>query len=51
MNRKKELTAENFDAVTPLPQANTPPETPQGPLEDVMVKLEVVPERVMVARV
>jgi len=36
---------------TPLPQANDPPLTPQFPLDEVMVKLEVVPESVNVARV
>jgi len=38
-------------SVTPLPQANVPALTPQLPLDEVMVKLEVVPESVNVARV
>ena len=36
---------------TPLPQENDPPLTPQLPPDEVMVKLEVVPESVNVARV
>ena len=38
-----EETAENLDALTPLPQESLPLETPQSPLEEVMVKLLVVP--------
>jgi hypothetical protein len=37
--------------VTPLPHEKVVPLTPQLPLEEVMVKLEVVPERVYVASV
>jgi len=44
------LTAENVDE-TPLPQLNAPPLTPQLPLEEVIVKLEAVPEIVKVASV
>jgi len=44
-------TAEKPVRETPLPHANDPPLTPQLPLDEVMVKLEVVPESVNVARV
>lgn len=44
------LTAEKVDE-TPLPQLNAPPLTPQLPLEEVIVKLEAVPEIVNVASV
>lgn len=37
-------TAEKDAAVTPLPHEKVVPLTPQLPLEDVMVKLDVVPE-------
>lgn len=37
-------TAEKDVAVTPLPHEKVVPLTPQLPLEDVMVKLDVVPE-------
>jgi len=47
----KSLTAENVVEETPLPHVKTPPLTPQLPLEDDIVKLEVVPDRVMVASV
>lgn len=46
-----DTTAENEVNPIPLPQAKTPLETPQFPFEDVMVKLELVPEIVYVARV
>lgn len=46
-----EETAENVLAVTPLPQVNDPPLTPQLPLEDVILKLELVPVIVYVANV
>jgi len=46
-----EATAENDVSDTPLPHANVPPLTPQLPLDEVMVKLDVVPESVYVARV
>jgi hypothetical protein len=45
------LTAEKAVWETPLPQEKVPPETPQLPLDDVRVKLELVPVRVYVARV
>lgn len=45
------LTAVKEVAETPLPQVNFPPLTPQLPLDEVMVKLEVDPARVMVAKV
>jgi len=45
-----EDTTENVDE-TPLPQLNAPPLTPQLPLEEVIVKLEAVPEIVNVASV
>lgn len=35
---------------TPLPHENDPRLTPQLPLDEVMVKLSVVPESVTVAR-
>ena len=40
------VTAENVDELTPLPQLSFPLDTPQLPLEDVMVKLLAVPEKV-----
>jgi len=46
-----QLTAEKLVRETPLPQENDPPLTPQLPLDEVKVKLEVVPESVNVARV
>jgi len=46
-----DATAEKLVSETPLPHANVPPLTPQLPFEEVMVKLEVDPERVYVARV
>lgn len=46
-----DVTAVKVVAVTPLPQASVPPETPQLPLEDAMVKPEEVPDKVIVARV
>lgn len=39
-------TAENEDAVTPLPHENVPLEIPQLPFDVVKVKLELVPDRV-----
>lgn len=44
-------TAEKLVRETPLPHANDPPLTPQLPLDEVMVKLLVVPESENVARV
>lgn len=44
-------TAENVVEETPLPHANSPPETPQSPFDDVMVKLSTEPESVYVASV
>lgn len=44
-------TAENVVADTPLPHVSVPPETPQLPLEVVIVKLLVVPEKWYVASV
>lgn len=38
------MVAEKLEAATPLPQENTPLETPQFPLDEVMVKLDVVPD-------
>lgn len=49
MNRV--LTAVKVVDATPLPHANVPPLTPQLPFEEVMVKPEVDPLKVMVARV
>lgn len=46
-----DVIAEKEVNETPLPQEKVPPETPQFPLEEVMVKLELVPEMVYVARV
>jgi hypothetical protein len=46
-----EHTAENVDAVTPLPQDNAPPDTPQLPFEVVIVKLLAEPENEYDARV
>lgn len=46
-----DVTAEKEVNETPLPQEKVPAETPQFPLEEVMVKLELVPEMVYVARV
>jgi len=46
-----EVTAENVVNVTPDPQENVPLLTPQFPLEDVIVKLELVPLIVNVASV
>jgi len=46
-----EVTAEKVVNETPLPHAKVPPLTPQFPLEEVMVKLEAVPEIVYVASV
>lgn len=37
--------------MTPLPQEKTPDETPQLPFEEVIVKLDVVPDKVYVASV
>lgn len=37
--------------MTLLPQEKTPDETPQLPFEEVMVKLEVEPDKVYVAKV
>lgn len=45
------LTAENVEAITPLPQEKTPDETPQLPFTEVIVKLDVVPDNVYVASV
>jgi hypothetical protein len=44
-------TAENVEALTPLPHENFPLETPQLPFEDFKVKLEPDPESVYVAKV
>ena len=44
------LTAENED-VTPLPQLNFPLDTPQGPLDVDIVKLDAEPESLYVAGV
>jgi hypothetical protein len=46
-----ELTAVKVDDATPLPQANVPPLTPQFPFEEVIVKPDVDPLKVIVARV
>lgn len=45
------LTAENDVNVTPVPHVNEPPLRPQLPLEEIMVKLELDPEILKVARV
>jgi hypothetical protein len=44
-------TAENVEALTPLPHENFPADTPQLPFDDVRVKLELDPDRVYVANV
>lgn len=46
-----EVTAEKVVRATLFPHANVPLLTPQLPLDEVMVKLEVVPESVYLARV
>jgi len=46
-----DVTAENVEAVTPLPHENLPLETPQFPFDDFKVKLELDPDSVYVARV
>lgn len=48
---RKSHTAENVVEVTLLPHANVPLLTPQLPFDEVMVKLELVPEMVYVANV
>lgn len=44
-------TAENVDALTPLPHVREPPETPHLPLEVDIVKLDTDPESVKEANV
>jgi hypothetical protein len=53
LNGPEELirTAENEEAVTPLPQVRDPLLIAQLPLDVDMTKLEIVPEKVIVARV
>ena len=46
-----EVTAENVDALTPLPPVSWPLETPQEPFEVFIVNELVVPEKVYVASV
>jgi len=46
-----DVTAVNDVALTSLPQVSRPSLTPQGPFVEVIVKLEVVPAKVIVARV
>lgn len=50
-NLHERRTAEKVVAVTPLPQDKAPPETPQFPLEVVILKLLPVPVNVYVASV
>ena len=45
------LTAENVEAITPLPQEKTPDETLQLPFVEVIVKLDVVPDKVYILSV
>ena len=46
-----QLTAEKVDELTPLPHASLPSETPQLPLDVVIVKLLADPEKWYVASV